>query len=144
MYVMTPDRFLVLLNERAFYENGSVRPRNEPTTDLFEHERKSFKFTKSVDTVVESGCSAHGCEVSFLDNIFLAHPEAKVILVLPDCCGQFASRTQETLRACKPDVTWLFPQIGDYCTNMFGRELPYLVESLLSAEILATENTVTA
>lgn len=86
-------------------------------------------FTEPVDLIFVGTCShGHGrgyfqhttkegghLQEGHFKPILERNPNAKTILLVGECCGQYRPRFQEELRKEHPEINWLFPDHRDYC-----------------------------
>lgn len=130
-----PDDFLALLNSRVYWEDDEVRARDE---DEFHGQqtlpldtRARFVFTTQVDFVIQGLCSdmtgwtptdalpmgglLGEPKRSWLHAIIGEQPQT--ILLFSDCCGSYSLEYQNMLRRLFPQITWLFPVMGDLYNN---------------------------
>ena len=103
---MKPEEFLTMVN-KANPDHG-------------------YAFAQPIDLVIVGPCSALPIPMApaliddatpnkeYFDWLLGAFEEGTV-LVIAECCGQYSDLFQERLKVLYPKITWVFPNIADYC-----------------------------
>lgn len=153
-----PNKFLKLLNDRVYWEDGEVRARDE---DEFHGQQTlsldtcaRFVFTTQVDFVIQGLCSdmtgwtptntlpmgglLGESKRSWLHAIIGEQPQT--VLLFSDCCGSYPREYQNMLCRLFPQITWLFPTMGDLYDNFPAtRNVLVAAHWLMGAGIIGPE-----
>ncbi len=123
-------------------------PATEFLTAVNETLGGEHKFTQLIDMIFVGTCSrGHGrgffqltarefgnLQEGHFGPILKRNPEAKTILVISECCGQYHEHFQEALRLEHPEITWVFPEHSDYCDH---KTVEKVARDLINAKLLS-------
>ena len=110
-----------------------------------------YMFAQSIDYIFVGTCSrAHGrgffpqCVLpggepasDLFDGGNGIPDDAKVILMVSNCCGQYRESFQTEVRKRFPQITWLFPDHGDFMED--NVPVKVLADNLVKAGILSVK-----
>ena len=119
---------------------GSAGTPAEFLTSLCADSGTTVRFTdpahETTDFVFIGECSREGMrkEIHDFERFVEKHPNAKSVVVLSGCCGNYTDRLKEVARAKFPEITWHFPSVGDLC-NCQSR-VHHIRQSLISWGII--------